>query len=203
MSAYPEIKTDQMLDCRGLACPMPIVRTKKAMEQMQPGQVVEVQATDKGSLADIQGWAKNTGHHYLGTIEDGEVLKHYLRKSAPEEVREQKKFPHIKTNGELAQKLFARNITILDVREPAEYAFNRIPGAVSIPFGELGERLGELNPDNEIYVVCRTGSRSDMACQLLEEKGFKSVYNVEPGMSQWEGPTEKVSRMDGGKEHHS
>ena len=67
------IKTDIVLDARGLACPMPIVRTKKTMKTLEPGQVVEVQATDKGSTADLRAWANSTGNQYLGTIEDGDV----------------------------------------------------------------------------------------------------------------------------------
>lgn len=188
----PEIKANHTLDCKGLACPMPIVKTKKAMDQLEAGQVIEVQATDKGSLADIQGWAKNTGHQYLGTVAEGDVLKHYLRKSSPNEVREEMKHPHIVSNDDLQRKLAeGQKVIVLDVREPAEYAFNRIPGAVSIPLGELDSRVFELNPDDDIHVICRTGNRSDLACQLLAEKGFKNVNNVEPGMSGWTGPTEK------------
>ncbi|MCH1642147.1 sulfurtransferase TusA family protein [Paenibacillus timonensis] len=187
----PEIKANLTLDCKGLACPMPIVKTKKAIDQLESGQVIEVQATDKGSLADIQGWAKNTGHHYLGTVEDGEVLRHYIRKSRPDEMKEEKKHPDIVSNEELQKKLAVGDkVTVIDVREPAEYAFHRIAGAVSIPLGELEHRVSELKPEEEIYVVCRTGSRSDLACQLLTEKGFKQVRNVEPGMSGWTGPTE-------------
>ncbi|MGP0580418.1 sulfurtransferase TusA family protein [Paenibacillus peoriae] len=187
-----EIKVDQTLDCKGLACPMPIVRTKKAMDQLDAGQVIEVQATDKGSLADIQGWAKNTGHHYLGTVEEGDVLKHYVRKASATETKEEKKHPHVISNDELKKKLADNEkITVLDVREPAEYAFNRIASAISIPLGELEGRIQELNQEEDIYVVCRTGSRSDLACQLLTEKGFKQVKNVEPGMTGWTGPTEK------------
>lgn len=188
----PEIKANQTLDCKGLACPMPIVRTKKAMDQLEAGQVIEVQATDKGSLADIQGWAKNTGHQYLGTVAEGDVLKHYLRKSSPNEVREEKKHPLVVSTEELQRKLASgEKVTILDVREPAEYAFTRIPGAVSIPLGELESRIRELNPNEEIHVICRTGNRSDLACQMLAEKGFTNVKNVEQGMSGWTGPTEK------------
>ncbi|MEX2462399.1 MAG: sulfurtransferase TusA family protein, partial [Paenibacillaceae bacterium] len=89
MSITSVIQADKTLDCKGLACPMPIVKTKKAMNEIQSGQVIEVQATDKGSLADMQGWAKNTGHQYLGTVHEGEVLKHYLRKASPNEVKEE------------------------------------------------------------------------------------------------------------------
>ena len=51
------IQVDHILDAKGLACPMPIVKTKQKMEQLLPGHVLEVQATDKGSIADIQSWA--------------------------------------------------------------------------------------------------------------------------------------------------
>lgn len=192
MTNQPTIAVDQVLDCKGLACPMPIVRTKKAIDQLQPGQVIEVQATDKGSLADLQGWAKNTGHQYLGTIHEGDVLKHFLRKATANETKLETKYPHTITNEELAVKLQKKEpIVVLDVREPAEYLFQRIPGALSIPLGVLEKNLDQLNPGDEILVICRSGNRSDMACQLLAEKGFPQVKNVVPGMSGWTGPTEK------------
>ena len=80
---------------------------------------------------------------------------------------------------------------MLDVREAAEYAFGHVPGAKSIPMGELEARLGELDQEQEIYVICRTGTRSDMAAKVLADKGFKKVYNVLPGMSEWNGELEK------------
>lgn len=82
------LKANTILDAKGLACPMPIVKTKKEMKNLEAGQVLEVQATDKGSKADMKAWAESTGHQYLGTIEEGEVLKHYLRKSSNEESNE-------------------------------------------------------------------------------------------------------------------
>ncbi|OLO28515.1 hypothetical protein BTR23_17405 [Alkalihalophilus pseudofirmus] len=186
------IKYDQLVDAKGLACPMPIVRTKKAMNDLEPGKVLEVQATDKGSTADIKAWAGSTGNQYLGTIEEGDVLKHYLRKASGEE-KEEIKHPHVASNEELQAKLANKeDIFVLDVRESAEYAFHHIPGAKSIPLGELENRLGELNQEQTIYVVCRTGSRSDFAAQKLTEAGFKNVINVVPGMSEWSG--EKTSR---------
>ncbi|MGN0028105.1 MAG: sulfurtransferase TusA family protein, partial [Clostridium sp.] len=51
------IKVDLLVDAKGLSCPMPIVKVKKGMTQLEPGQVVELQATDKGSMADIKAWA--------------------------------------------------------------------------------------------------------------------------------------------------
>ncbi|WP_134704421.1 sulfurtransferase TusA family protein [Ammoniphilus sp. YIM 78166] len=192
MTTQAAIKANKTLDAKGLACPMPIVKTKKAIEEIEAGHVIEILATDKGSTADISSWAKNTGHQYLGTVEEGDTLKHYLRKADPNEIKEETKYPHTITNEELQKKLEANEtITVLDVREPAEHAFSRIPGAKSIPLGQLEERLNELNPDDEIHVVCRTGNRSDMASQMLAEKGFTKVKNVLPGMSGWTGAVEK------------
>jgi rhodanese-related sulfurtransferase/TusA-related sulfurtransferase len=187
------MKANVILDAKGLACPMPIVKTKKAMNNLEAGQVLEVQATDKGSKADLKAWAESTGHQYLGTLEEGEVLMHYLRKSSNDETIE-RKHPNVINNNELEMKLAAsENIVVLDVRETAEYAFNHIPNAISIPLGELEQRLGELDKEEEIYVVCRTGSRSDLAAQKLAEKGFTKVMNVLPGMSQWSGKTSTLN----------
>lgn len=183
------IESNFVLDAKGLACPMPIVKTKKAMNNLEAGQVIEIQATDKGSKADLQAWAKSSGHDYLGTIEEGDVLKHFVRKSSGEETAE-RKHEAVTDNATLAGKLGDENMIVLDVREKAEYAFNHIPGAVSIPLGELETRMSELNKEKEIYVVCRTGNRSDMAAQLLDEKGFTNVFNVVPGMSDWSGDSE-------------
>jgi rhodanese-related sulfurtransferase/TusA-related sulfurtransferase len=183
------IKSDVLLDAKGLACPMPIVKTKKAMNELEDGLVLEVQATDKGSKADLKAWAESTGQQYIGTIEDGKVLKHYIRKSSDNETFE-KKHENVISNQELETKLMNdEKIVVLDVRESAEYAFNHIHNAISIPLGELKERLGDLNKDAEIYVVCRTGSRSDLAAQKLTENGFMKVVNVLPGMSEWTGKT--------------
>jgi rhodanese-related sulfurtransferase/TusA-related sulfurtransferase len=187
------LKTDFVLDAKGLACPMPIVKTKKAMNGLEAGQVLEVLATDKGSKADLKAWAQSSGHQYLGTIEEDNVLKHYLRKSSNEEKAE-RKHPNVITNDELENKLISNeNIVVVDVRESAEYVFNHIPNAISIPLGELENRLNDLNKEAEIYVVCRTGNRSDFAAQKLTENGFSKVVNVMPGMNEWTGKTNSLN----------
>lgn len=184
------IKTDQRLDAKGLACPMPIVRTKKAIGELMPGQVLEIEATDKGSTADLKAWAQSTGHQYLGTIEAEGVLKHYLRKASAEEEKSETTHPHVIQNDDLKRKHDAgEKLTILDVREEAEFMFQHIPGALSIPLGELENRLSELNKETEIYVICRTGKRSDYAAQTLTKHGFTNVLNVIPGICQWKGKT--------------
>ena len=184
------IQTDMMVDAKGLACPMPIVKTRKAMKELAPGCVMEVQATDKGSTADLKAWAGSSGHHYLGTTEEDGVLTHYLRKSTSDEA-EETLYPHIASNEELDDLLTNRTeIVLLDVREEAEYAFGHIPGAKSVPLGNIGKEL-EIDKEALIYVICRTGSRSGMASKMLTEAGFINVKNVLPGMNGWTGPLKK------------
>ncbi|MDQ1914499.1 sulfurtransferase TusA family protein [Paenibacillus sp. GD4] len=192
------LQANRTLDCAGLACPMPVVRTKKAMEEIKTGEILEVRATDKGSVADLQSWAKRTGHQYIGLKEESEVYRHFIRKADSSEVKAEAKYPHTAPLDEIKSKLAGgEKLNILDVREPAEYAFGRLPGAISIPAGELEQRIQELNPVEEYYVICRTGSRSDMACQALAEKGFTKVKNVLPGMTEWTGEVEReVVRND-------
>ncbi|MED4353217.1 sulfurtransferase TusA family protein [Schinkia azotoformans] len=188
------IKANVVVDAKGLSCPMPIVKTKKAMNDLDAGLVLEIQATDKGSKADIKAWSESTGHQYLGTVEEENVLKHYIRKSSNDDMLE-KNHPNVINNDELEIKLKDNDkIVVLDVRETAEFAFNHIPEAISIPLGDLEGRMGELNKDNEIYVICRTGNRSDLAAQKLDENGFSKVFNVVPGMSQWTGKTTGLNK---------
>ncbi|WP_458414240.1 sulfurtransferase TusA family protein [Schinkia sp. CFF1] len=183
------IKANVIVDAKGLSCPMPIVKTKKAINDLEAGLVLEIQATDKGSKADIKAWAESTGNQYLGTLEDEQVLKHYIRKSSNDETLE-RNHPNVITNEELDIKLKNNEeIVVLDVREEAEFGFNHIPVALSIPLGDLENCINELNKEDEIYVICRTGNRSDLAAQKLSAKGFAQVFNVIPGMSQWTGKT--------------
>ncbi len=74
------MEADKILDCKGLNCPMPIVKTKKAIEQMESGQILKVEATDKGSKSDITAFAQRTGHELLETKEEGGVFIFYLKK---------------------------------------------------------------------------------------------------------------------------
>lgn len=98
------------------------------------------------------------------------------------------KHPHVTDLGDLQEKIKGNEeITILDVREPAEFAFGHIPGAVNIPLGELENRFEELDKNKEVHIICRTGNRSDLAAQKLAEKGYPNVRNVVPGMTEWKG----------------
>ncbi len=76
------IKTDQVLDAKGLSCPLPILKTKKAVEAMKKGQVLKVETTDPGSKNDMSSWAKRTGNEILKVDEGPGVFTFYIKKSA-------------------------------------------------------------------------------------------------------------------------
>ncbi|MBO8155518.1 MAG: sulfurtransferase TusA family protein [Bacillaceae bacterium] len=188
-----QVTVNKVVDCKGLTCPMPIIRTKKEINDLEPGEVMEIQATDKESIADLKAWSESTGHEYIGSTQDGEIIKHYIRKVSKEEEKQEQKHEDVISLDELLQYIEGEEkVTVLDVREPAEYAFGHIPGAINIPLGELEKRFEELNKEEPIHVICRTGNRSDLAAQKLAGKGFSHVKNVIPGMNDWKGPTEKT-----------
>ncbi len=73
---------------------------------------------------------------------------------------------------------------LLDVREDDEWAAGHAPDAVHIPVGNLNERAAEIPQDHEVYVICRSGTRSTYAAQALAGAGWKTV-NVADGMTGW------------------
>ena len=74
-----DMEKDATLDCKGLSCPMPIVKLAQKIKDLQPGQVLELLADDIGAKEDVPAWCKRTDNEYLG-MEDGEVLKFYIKK---------------------------------------------------------------------------------------------------------------------------
>lgn len=74
--------------------------------------------------------------------------------------------------------------TLLDVREPDEWAAGHAPDAVHIPMGELAGRLEELPADDPVYVICRSGGRSARVAAYLNANGWDAT-NVEGGMQSW------------------
>ena len=64
------ITPDQVLDCRGLSCPMPILKTKKTIGTMKAGQILEVQSSDPGTKNDLPAFAKRSGHEFMGSKDD-------------------------------------------------------------------------------------------------------------------------------------
>lgn len=77
-----EIKADQVLDCKGMSCPLPILKTKKAVENLKKGQVLKVEATDPGSKNDMNAWAKRTGNEILGVEEGSGTFTFFIKKTA-------------------------------------------------------------------------------------------------------------------------
>ncbi|MFC2066004.1 sulfurtransferase TusA family protein [Chloroflexota bacterium] len=75
------MKADQSLDCVGLYCPMPIVKTSEKFKQLKQGEVLEVVADDEGIKKDMPAWCEATGHEYLGMEEDGGEIKVYVKKA--------------------------------------------------------------------------------------------------------------------------
>ena len=90
------------------------------------------------------------------------------------------------TSVELKQRLDRGDrLKIVDVREPNEYQINRIPGSQLIPLGDIPKRYGELNPDDEFVMQCKSGVRSGKAADFLRSVGFKRVLNLKGGILDW------------------
>jgi len=70
----------KVLDCRGLSCPLPILKTKKAMDQMEPGQILQMISTDPGSKNDVKAWTRKTKNQLLSIEEDGGIYIFYIKK---------------------------------------------------------------------------------------------------------------------------
>ena len=71
---------DKELDARGLNCPLPILRTKKALSDLQSGQVIKVVSTDPGSVKDFQTFARQTGHQLVSHDETNKEFTFFMKK---------------------------------------------------------------------------------------------------------------------------
>lgn len=71
---------DQVLDAKGMNCPLPILKTKKALQTMQPGALLEVLATDAGSVADFESFCRQTGNQLVSSTKEGDVYKFILKR---------------------------------------------------------------------------------------------------------------------------
>ena len=74
------MKSDQTLDCIGLYCPMPIVKTAQRIKELKPGEVLEIVADDKGIKRDMPAWCQATGNECMGVEEAGGEIKVYVKK---------------------------------------------------------------------------------------------------------------------------
>jgi adenylyltransferase/sulfurtransferase len=80
-----------------------------------------------------------------------------------------------------------KDVFLVDVREPAEYEINRIPGSVLIPKGEIlsGEALSRFPQDRQIVLHCKSGARSAEALAALKAAGFKDAVHIQGGIVSW------------------
>ena len=76
------INVDKVLDLKGLACPMPVVKLSKAIKEVEVGQVIEATTTDPGSLTDFPAWAKTSGNEILDTKQADNEIKFYVKRLA-------------------------------------------------------------------------------------------------------------------------
>lgn len=74
------MQVDKEIDTRGLNCPLPILKAKKALAEIDSGQVLKVVATDPGSVRDFQAFARQTGHELVDQTSSGDEFVHCLRK---------------------------------------------------------------------------------------------------------------------------
>jgi len=71
---------DKEVDAKNLNCPLPILRCKKGLSELEPNKTLKIMATDPGSVKDFQAFCKQTGHELLRRDEDGDVFTFYIRK---------------------------------------------------------------------------------------------------------------------------
>ncbi|HYA86971.1 MAG TPA: sulfurtransferase TusA family protein [Nitrospirota bacterium] len=77
-----DVKADQVLDAKGLSCPLPILKTKKTIATLLKDQVLKVETTDPGSKNDMASWAKRTGNEILKVEEASGTFTFYIKKTA-------------------------------------------------------------------------------------------------------------------------
>jgi tRNA 2-thiouridine synthesizing protein A len=70
----------QVVDCQGVQCPMPVIKIAQAIQTIEPGQVIELLATDAGVDPDMHAWTKRTGNELLGIEKDGDVFHVFVRR---------------------------------------------------------------------------------------------------------------------------
>ena len=74
------LKADKTLDCTGMLCPVPVIKTSKAIKELQVGQVLQMVATDPGAPADMEAWSRPTGNELLDSHKEGDKFVFYFRR---------------------------------------------------------------------------------------------------------------------------
>ena len=76
-----DLQVAKTLDTSGLSCPMPIVKTKKAMKDLEIGEILEMISTDPGSIPDMEAWARQTKHDLVESFDEGSSYRFLIRKT--------------------------------------------------------------------------------------------------------------------------
>jgi len=79
------------------------------------------------------------------------------------------------------------DVRVIDIRQPAELNSGIIPGAEALPMHTIPLRMSELNRNEKLIMVCRSGARSAQACMFLQQQGYDNVFNLRGGMVAWAG----------------
>lgn len=180
-----KIEADVTLDATKVSCPLPILKTKEKMAEMNLGEIIAVHTTDPGTKVDLIAWSDESNETYLGTFEQDDHSIHYIKKSLKETVTHKK--GKIIPLDSLESEIKRTNGILIDVREKEEYDNGHIVNAISMPLGEMRERASTLDENKHMFVICRSGNRSGMAQKILEDNGIENAYNIVPGMQGWTG----------------
>ena len=76
-----EFNVKKTLDTSGLSCPLPVVKTKKALKDLEIGDILEMISTDAGSIPDMEAWARQTGHELLESKDEGKSFRFFIKKT--------------------------------------------------------------------------------------------------------------------------
>jgi tRNA 2-thiouridine synthesizing protein A len=75
-----DVQVAKVLDLKGLACPMPVVKVSKGIKEVELGEVIEAQTTDPGSLTDFPAWAKTSGNEIVKTDQEEKLIKFFIKR---------------------------------------------------------------------------------------------------------------------------
>jgi NADPH-dependent 2,4-dienoyl-CoA reductase/sulfur reductase-like enzyme/rhodanese-related sulfurtransferase/TusA-related sulfurtransferase len=197
------------VDASGLTCPGPLNALIKSIETLPENKKLKIYATDLGFKASVEAYAELNDNINLLSLgkENGKLVASLEKKPTvlreietstklEKQTRKQLRNPNSPALSNIsASELYERLDTddtpaiMIDVRTPQEYngRMRHIKNTKLIPLGELMHSIDTLNEhkDEEIIVICHSGSRSMMASQLLVRAGFKDVRNLTGGMLIW------------------
>lgn len=92
-------------------------------------------------------------------------------------------------------------MTLLDVREPHEHEAASIDGSIDIPMAEVAARIGEIDRDRPVVVMCRIGGRSMVIARLLAAQGFEQIFNMTGGIEAWPAKLDAAPHASPGGPH--